>query len=154
MDLHTQKILEVFQSHRRIRNLLTKLCYGLIVAGLFIYIFYAFNQSRSIKIVNDYAKNIKEFKTEKIMTNPRIKFQYNETDVYDIQAKKAFHKDESEALLYDVFAEGKMGKITAGELKIDEEGDHLVFTKNPVLILNQTTKAKPKTQPTTIPNEQ
>jgi hypothetical protein len=40
--------------------------------------------------------------------------------------------------MYDVFAEGKIGKITAGELEITESGDHMVFTKNPVLILNQT----------------
>ena len=72
------------------------------------------------------------------MTNPRIKFQYNDSQVYQIQAKKAFHQDNEEALLYDVFATGEIGNITAGELKIDEEGNHLVFTKNPVLILNKT----------------
>jgi len=154
MDPHLQKTLEVFNSHLRIRNALTKLCYASIVLGLFIYVFYAFNQSRTIKIVTDYAKGIKEYKTEKIMTNPRIKFQYNDTQVYNIRAKKAFHKDENEALLYDVFAEGDIGKITAGELKIDQEGDHLVFTKNPILILNQTEKKTKTSQPKTINNEQ
>ncbi len=145
MDLQTQRILQVFHSHSRIRNFLTNLCYCLIVSGLFVYIFYAFNRSRTIKLVSEYEKGVKEYKTEKIMTNPRIKFQYNDTQIYNIRAKKAFHKDESEALLYDVFAEGDIGRITAGELKIDEEGDHLVFTKNPILILNKT-KPKPKNE--------
>ena len=153
MDPQLLKILEVFQSHLRIKSFLIKLCYAAIACGLLIYIFYAFNQSRTIKIVNDYAKNMKEFKTEKIMTNPRIKFQYNETQIYDIRAKKAFHKDESEAVLYDVFAEGDIGKITAGELNINQDGDHLVFTKNPILILKKDgqKKSKPKT---VVTNEQ
>jgi hypothetical protein len=146
MDPHLSKVLEVFQSHLRIKRNLTRLSYALIFCGLLIYIFYAFNQSRNIKIVSEYEKNIKEYKTEKIMTNPRIKFQYNDTQVYNIRAKKAFHKDENEAILYDVFAEGDIGKITAGELQINQDGDHLVFTKNPILILNKDgqKKSKPK----------
>lgn len=140
MDLQTEKILQLFHSHSRIKNYLTILCYFIIVSGLFIYIFYAFSTSHAIKIVNEYQKNPTEYKTEKIMTNPRIKFQHSDAHIYNIQAKKAFHKDESEVQLYDVFAEGDIGKITAGELKIDEEGDHLVFTKNPVLILNKSKK--------------
>ena len=138
MDLNTAQILERFQSHSKIKNFLTKLCYALIIGGVFIYIFYGFNSTTNIKVVNDYKQNPNEYKTEKIMTNPRIKLQYGEGQIYDIQAKKAFHKDESEVMLYDVFAEGDIGRITAGELKIDEEGNHLVFTKNPVLILNKT----------------
>jgi hypothetical protein len=110
------------------------------VGGVFIYVFYALNQGNAIKIARDYKKNPEEYKTEKIMTNPRINFQYNDDQVYYIKAKKAFHKDDQEAVLYDVFATGEIGNITAGELKIDEEGNHLVFSKNPVLILNKTTK--------------
>lgn len=138
MDLRTQQILKLFKSHLRIKNFLTVLCYCAIIGGLFVYVFYAFNQSRTIKIVNQYKKNPEAFKTEKIMTNPRINFQYNDTQVYHIQAKKALHKDEQEVVLHDVFATGDVGNITAGELKIDESGDHLVFTKNPILILNKT----------------
>ena len=74
------------------------------------------------------------------MTNPRIKFEHGDAQVYHIQAKKAFHKNNQEAILYDVFATGEIGNITAGELEIDEKGDHLIFTKNPILILNKTSK--------------
>jgi len=138
MDLKTEQVLKLIKAHLRIKNFLTIMCYCLIVAGLFIYVFYALNQSRIIKIVNKYKEDAKKFKTEKIMTNPRIIFQYNEDQVYHIKAKKAFHEDDQEATLYDVFATGNIGNITAGELKINEEGDHLVFTKNPILILNKT----------------
>lgn len=140
MDLKTQQVLQLIQSHSRIKNFLTILCYVLIAGGLFIYVFYAFNQSRTIKIVADYQENPQSYKTEKIMTNPRIKFQYSENDIYDIQAKKAFNKDDQEVILYDVFASGDIGKITAGELEVIDTGDHLIFTKNPVLILNRTEK--------------
>src|SRR3989338_9126651 len=140
MDTKTKQILATINSHSRIKNFITIFCYILIAGGLFIYVFQAINTGRTVKLVSDYKKNPEEFKTEKIMTNPRIKFQYNDTQIYNIQAKKAFHKDESEAVLYDVFAEGDIVKITAGELKIDEDGNHLVFTKNPLLILNKTKK--------------
>ena len=138
MDLRTQQILKHFHSHSRIKNYLTILCYALIVGGLFIYVFYAFNKSDTIKLVSDYKNNPEAYKTEKIMTNPRIDFQHNDQNIYHIKAKKAFHKDEQEVILYDVFATGEIGNIAAGELKIDQEGNHLVFTKNPVLILNKT----------------
>ncbi len=140
MDLNTIKTLQEFQFYSRIKRILTKVCYGLILGGIFIYIFYGFNGKNSVKIVNDYKSNRKNFTTEKIMTNPHIKLQYDDAQIYDIQALKAIHQNQlnGEMLLFDVFADGDLGKITAGELKIDEAGDHLVFTKNPILILNQT----------------
>ncbi len=140
MDLRTAQVLKLIQSHSRIKNFLTILCYCLIIGGLFVYIFYAANQSRTIKIVNKYKENPQDFQTEKVMVNPRIKLQYDEAQTYDIHAKKALHKDDNEVILYDVFATGEIGKITAGELEVSDEGNHLVFTKNPVLILNKTSK--------------
>lgn len=140
MDLKTEEILKLFYSHLRIKNFLTILCYCLIVSGIFVYIFYAFNQSRAIKLVNDYREKPTSYQTEKVMVNPRIKFEHGDSQIYQIQAKKAFHKNNNEAVLHDVFATGEIGNITAGELEIDEKGDHLIFTKNPVLILNKTDK--------------
>lgn len=140
MDIKTEEILKLFYSHLRIKNFLTILCYCLIVGGVFVYVFYAFNQSRTIKLVSDFKKKSKSYESEKIMTNPRIKFEHGDAQIYHIQAKKAFHKNNQEAILYDVFATGEIGNITAGELEIDEEGDHLIFTKNPILILNKTNK--------------
>lgn len=140
MDNSTEQLLKILKSQHKIRSLLTILCYALIIGGLFVYVFYAFNQSRTIKLVKKHAENIKEYETEKIMTNPRMKLQHSDQNIYNINAKKAFHKNQEEVILYDVFAEGAIGKITAGELEVSEEGNHLVFTKNPVLILNQTEK--------------
>ena len=74
------------------------------------------------------------------MINPRIKLQYSENQVYAIKAKKAVHQDDQEVTLFDVFAAGEAGNITSGKLVINDNGDHLVFTQNPVLILNKTDK--------------
>ncbi len=141
MDIKTEEILKLFYSHLRIKNFVTTLCYCLIVGGVFVYVFYAFNQSNKIKLVAEIKEQSKKsYQSEKIMTNPRIKFEHGNAQIYRIQAKKAFHKNNQEAILYDVFAEGDIGNISAGELEIDERGDHLTFTKNPVLILNKTQK--------------
>lgn len=138
MDLRTEQVLKLIQSQNKIRSYLVFICYSLIIGGVFVYVFYAFSQSRTIKLVKDKAEHLSEYKTEKIMTNPRMKLQHDDGNIYDIRAKKAFHRNEDDVTLYDVFAEGDIGKITAGELEISEEADHLVFTKNPVLILNKT----------------
>jgi hypothetical protein len=140
MDIRTEQVLKLIKAQHRIRSYSVFLCYTFIIGGLFVYVFYAFSQSRAIKIVKDKADNLKEYQTEKIMTNPRIKLQNDDGNIYDIRAKKAFHHNQDDVTLYDVFAEGAIGKITSGELDVSEEGDHLVFTKNPILILNQTEK--------------
>ncbi len=138
MDLDHEKIIKLFYSHLRIKNFITFLCYFLIVGGVLIYVFYGFRQSNKIKIVRKIQDNSASYQTEKTMTNPSIKFEHGNQEVYHIKAKKAFHKNDREAILYDVFATGEIGNITAGELEISEQGDHLIFTKNPILILNKT----------------
>lgn len=136
MDFKTEEILKTINSHLKIKNFLTNLSYFFIIGGLFIYFFYAFSNSSNIKVVKKYKEKGKKYETEKVMTNPRIKLQREAGQIYDIRAKKAVHKDEKEIKLYDVFAVGDLGNITAGELKIDEESTHFVFSNNPVMILH------------------
>jgi len=138
MDLKTIQALKLINLHSKIKKYLSILSYFFIVSGVIIFIFYALSKTnQKFKLVNDYKKNSEQFQTEKIMENPRIIFQYNETEFYKINAKKAVHHNESEAVLYDVRAVGNVGNITAGELKISDNGERLIFTKNPVLILNK-----------------
>ncbi len=138
MDLRTMQILKSINLHTLIRRYMIMTCYALIGGGMALYIFIAVSKNnQKFKLVVDYTKDANHYKTEKIMMNPRIKFQYNEDEVYNIIAQKASHKDEQEIILFDVYASGNLGNITSGELKIDEKGNHLVFTKNPVLILNK-----------------
>ena len=140
MDTKTEKILQKFTFHYRIRSVLTALCYGLIIGGVFLYVFYALNHANTVKLVNKYKNNNESYEAEKVMTNPRINFQYENGQIYHIKASKALHKNDKEVMMSNVFVEGAVGQITAGELKIDEEGNHLVFSQNPVLILKKVNK--------------
>lgn len=140
MDSQTKKTLAAFKTHYRIKKLLTILCYLMITAGTLIYFSHAINKSKSVKIVSDFKKNPNSYKIEKTMINPTTNFQYNDNQIYHIKAKKASHSDDNQATLYDVFATGKIGNITAGKLKINNKGDNLVFTQNPILILNKTSQ--------------
>ncbi len=143
MDLRTSAILKHIDLYVKIRKYLTFLCYFLIVAGIFIYIFYAINKAnQKYKIVSDFQKNPQKFETEKIMVNPRIKFQYNDNEIYEIKAQRASHHNDEEVTLFNVYATSKTGNITAGKLEVSEEGDHLIFTQNPILILNKTKNDK------------
>ncbi len=137
MDLQTLNILKRIDLHLKIKKILTITSYFFIVFGVLTYVFYALNKSnKKFKLVADYKKNPQNFESEKIMINPKIRFQYNDTQIYEIEAKRAAHKNNEEVTLFDVFAVGDIGNITSGELQIDESGDHLIFSKNPVLILN------------------
>lgn len=141
MDDKTKAILKTIKSHSRIKQYLTVLCYILIVGGILFYIIDAINKTNhTIKLVNDYKNKPKEFKATKTMINPSIDYQYNENEVYHIQAAKAYHESDQEVIMYDISAKGKIGNIEAGKLEIKEKGERLIFTDNPVLILNETNK--------------
>lgn len=137
MDSITINILKKINLHLKIRKFLTIFSYFLIIGGFSVYAFYAISSKNAqYKLVSDYKKNSQHYVMEKIMTNPRIKFQYSNDQIYEIEAKKAVHKNDEEFTLYDVYGIGDIGNISAGQLQIDDKGDHLVFTENPVLILN------------------
>lgn len=139
MDERTLQVLKLIQSHSKIKKYLSLLCYFAIVGGVFVYVFYAISKNNSnIKLVKQYSQNPSHYKVEKIMTNPRMDFQHEDGQVYHINAKKAHHLDKEQVTMFDVFATGEIGNIAAGKLEISESGDHLVFTENPVLILNRT----------------
>lgn len=145
MDERTKQVLRLIQSHSKIKNYLTSLCYIAIISGLFVYVFYAIGKNNhTVKLVKQYNQDPEHYKIEKIMTNPSMNFQYEDGQVYHIKAKKAHHMDQEQVVLYDVFATGDIGNITAGELEVNEQGDHLIFTQNPVLILNRTQGFKSK----------
>ena len=135
MDLNTRQVLINIQRYGQIKKFLTILCYVTIFCGIMLYVFHGLSKQNSIKLINDFQSNKDDYFSEKIMTNPKIILQYNHDDIYNIKASKAMHKSNNEIILQDVFAEGNIGKITAGQLKISEDGSHLVFTINPVLIL-------------------
>ena len=134
------KALQIINNHKKIYKFLIISCYLAIAICLTVYITYFFKKSQNIKIINDIKKNPNVLKVEKAMTNPRIRIQHDDENIYEIRAKKATHNADQEVSLEEVFAEGKIGKISAGELRVEDGGDHLIFSKNPVLILNQTEK--------------
>ncbi len=146
MDERTLQVLKLIQSHSKIKNYLTILCYFAIISGIFVYVIHAMSKNNHVvKLVKQYNENSDNYKIEKIMTNPRMIFQHDDGQLYNIKAKKAHHLDQDEVILYDVFATGNIGNITAGELEVKDKGNHLIFTQNPVLILNRTEGINKKT---------
>ena len=136
MDKKTLEVLKKIKLYGKIKNYLTAISYLVIIVGVMIYIFHSLEQKNNLKIVSDIENKKNNVQAEKIMINPRIILQYNQSEIYNIKATKAFRKSANEIILNEVFAEGDIGKISAGELKISEDGNQMIFTKNPVLILN------------------
>jgi hypothetical protein len=135
MDQKTKKILIGIKRYLIVKKILTITCYLIILCGLMLYFFHGFSNQNKIQLITDYEINKAEYLSEKTMINPKIILQYNQSDIYNIKASKAVHKTDNEIILQDVFAEGNIGKISAGQLKISEDGNKLIFSINPVLIL-------------------
>ena len=74
---------------------------------------------------------------ETVVPSPDVVVKGDDGKTYTIKAKKAFHLNDEEVALQEVFANSEIGTISAGELQIKDEGNHLIFSKNPVLILNK-----------------
>jgi hypothetical protein len=139
-----EKIAEIVNGiakYTKVKNHLTILCLSLAGISVLFFIIYGFvNSNQAIQFVADHKFDSK--KLEKVMTNPRIKFEYKENEFYDIRAGSAIHKDgdQDDILMFDVYAENISGNIKAGELLISDKGNKLFFSKNPVLTIRQVKK--------------
>jgi hypothetical protein len=138
MDSKTKETLRIIKSHFLIKDLLTYFCYGLILVSIAVYIFYGLSQKiENIKLINDYKENSDQYNVTKIMTNPKIKFQHSDNKTYEIEAKEAADlKKNDQYILYDVLVKSDIGNITAGKLEVIDNGNHLIFSTNPVMIIN------------------
>lgn len=136
VDDHITNIINGIAKYTQLRKKLTVAC--LVIAGLsvlFFILYGIFNSNQAIQFVTDHKIDNKNL--EKVMTNPRIKFEYKENEFYDIKANTATHKGGDDILLNNVVAEGENGNITAGSLLITDNGDRLFFSDKPVLVMKQ-----------------
>ena len=136
-ELDLQKTLTSFKNYFRFKKIMSYFCYFLIFILLSFYFSNFFKKKQTIRIVSQINSNQKNLDVEKVMTNPRINIKHEDGKIYKIKAKKAFHLNEEEIALQEVFADSEIGMISAGELEIKDEGNHLIFSKNPILILNR-----------------
>lgn len=138
IDLRTEQILKNFRLQIKLKKFITIICYLVIFGGIIAYITLSLTYKKDFDQIAKIKENRHNIDFQKVIVNPRINYQYNEDQIYRIEATRAEHTNKEDAILYDVFAEGELGKITAGQLDITENGEILTFTKNPVLILNNT----------------
>jgi len=136
-EIETQLILENFKKTSQIKKILSIFCYFLISLAIGLYMSNLFEKNSKITIINNSKNNPKNIKAEKIMTNPRMSIMHDDGKIYKISATRAYHYTEDEVTMEEVQASSDIGNISAGELKISDGGNHLIFSKNPVLIFNQ-----------------
>lgn len=132
-----QRTLNSFKNYFRLQKILSFFCYFLIFILLSFYFSNFFKKKQTIRIVSQINNKQNNLDGEKVMTNPRITIKHDDGKIYNVKAKKAFHLNDEEIALQEVFADSEIGMISAGELEIKDQGNHLIFTKNPVLILNR-----------------
>lgn len=130
-----QQIILNVKNSKKLQKVLTIFCYSFIFFALIFYASNFFKEKKTIRIVNQIKSEREKFLAEKIMINPNIKIKNDDGKIYKITAKNAKNYNNEQVILTEVFAESNDLKISAGELKILENGNHLIFSKNPILIL-------------------
>lgn len=138
MDERTHRVIEELKKYTKIKKILVLFCSSFLVLAVVIILFYTIHNSKNLTKYIKSKNYLDNRKIEKIMVNPRIKFEYKEGQFYDISASKAIHEDEeSDILLIDVEAKGQSQEIKAGKLVITDSGNDLFFTEQPILIIKQ-----------------
>lgn len=133
-------IVETIKNYSSIKKYLSFLCILAIFIGLTSFIFFGFYiNNGAIKFIAKH-KDQKNLEIEKVMTNPTIKFEYSKNNYYNMTAKEAIHKNDNDIELFDVIADGSEVNIKAGKLLVTNEGNDLIFSDNPVLIIKKTPK--------------
>jgi len=130
-----QQIILNVKNSKKLQKVLTIFCYSFIFFALIFYASNFFKEKKTIRIVNQIKSEREKFLAEKIMINPNIKIKNDDGKIYKITAKNAKNYNNEQVIMTEVFAESNDLKISAGELKILENGNHLIFSKNPILIL-------------------
>ena len=138
MDKEIGRLIKKIKTHRKITKFLSYMCFLGIALGLSSFLFFALYVSNgAIKFIAKY-KDDKDLRIEKVMINPRIKFEHVKNDYYKVSAKQAIHKNDDQILLIGVEADGSSANIKAGKLVISKSGDELTVSDNPVLVIKKT----------------
>ena len=133
---HGSQIIDNIKKRIKFKRFLVFLCIATLIFGIVSFLFYGFDATNNaIKFI---SKKNQIDNVEKVMLNPKIKFEHSDGEFFDIEAKKAVHKNKDDVELYDVKASGSKGAITAGSLLITDSGNDLHFSNNPVLIIKET----------------
>jgi hypothetical protein len=135
MDETLNTIIRNIKKRIRLRKIFILICALTLILGILSFLFYGFdNTTEAIKFI---SKKDQISDVEKVMSNPRIKFEHSNNQLFDISARKAVHKNKGDVELYDVKASGTRGNISAGILLITNNGNDLYFSNNPVLIIKE-----------------
>ncbi len=131
----TSIIVTAIRRRTKFRKILILLCIAVLVFGFLSFLFYGFDTTNNA--IKFMSKKDQISKVEKVMLNPKIKFEYDQGQIIDIKAEKAVHKDKSDIELFNVQADGVRGNITSGNLLITNNGNDLHFSNHPVLIIKE-----------------
>ena len=133
---HGSQIIDNIKKRIKFKRILVLLCIATLICGILSFLFYGLDAtSNAIKFI---SKKNQIDNVEKVMLNPKIKFEHRDGEFVAIEAKKAVHKNKEDIELCDVKASGSKGSITAGRLLITDSGNDLHFSNNPVLIIRET----------------
>jgi len=130
-----QKLILSIKNSKKYQKILIIFCYLFIFFALIFFFSNFFKEKKTIRIINQIKSERQKFLAEKIMINPNIKIKNDDGKIYEITAKNAKNYNNEQVVMNEVFAESNDLKISAGELKILDNGNHLIFSKNPILIL-------------------
>lgn len=133
-------ILNSIKKQIFIKKIFVITCYAVIVVSIASYSGVFFKNKNSFEYIkNRYQKQKDNLEFKKIIKKPKIRFE-REDDVYYIEADDAVYSNDYDAVLNNVTAYGSVGTLTSKKVTIRDNGNKIIFTGKPELILNNIDK--------------
>ncbi|MDA7705484.1 hypothetical protein N8772_03305 [Rickettsiales bacterium] len=109
-----------------------RFCITFLILSSSVFLFYIFDSNNSVVNIIKY-KNIDKKSSNKLMSNPKIRFEYENGNFYDIKGKSAKYYENGNVIVNDVIANSDSGNIISEELNITNNGNIIIFTGKPEL---------------------
>jgi hypothetical protein len=109
-----------------------RICVIFLILSSAIFVFYIIDSKNMAMSLVKYKNNTKK-SSNKLMSNPKIRFEYENGNFYDIKGKYANYQKNGNVTIKDVVAYNNNGNITSEQLEINNNGNIIIFTGNPKL---------------------
>tara|TARA_Y100000389_G_scaffold204554_1_gene257944 strand:+ start:6076 stop:6486 length:411 start_codon:yes stop_codon:yes gene_type:complete len=120
--------------------ILFRFCIISLIISSSIFLFYIIDgKNITMNIVKQ--KDIHK-KSSKLMNNPKIRFENDNGNFYDIKGKAAKYNSDGTIIAHQVTAISNSGIITSDRLDITNDGNVIIFTGNSNLEFYSTSKFK------------
>ena len=113
-------------------RIIFRICIIFLILSSVVFLFYIIDGKNVALNITKY-KDLEKNKSSKLMTNPKISFEYKNGNWYDIKGKTAQYKKNGDITVKQVVTISNSGNIKSYRLDITDNGNVIIFNGKPEL---------------------